>query len=188
MFLGFLNFNLCLVLHILKLFIKFQNIKSAQVWDLWLLRFSWFLHHKAYEGDLGGGGDFLDFFFFIRYSTLLHLPPLRFHCDGGCCDQTQDCCSFGIDSQTLCSNHSASFPTQNKLFTIKLSVWPYEQGQKSKNCFFQTTFFPFGFNVLFNAQIKILLIPHYHEVCILTEWTISNDISNFNLHTFNPHY
>ena len=32
------------------------------------------------------------------YSTLLHLPPLRFYCVGGCWDRTQ---AFGIDSQTL---------------------------------------------------------------------------------------
>jgi hypothetical protein len=38
--------------------------------------------------------DFLDlFFFYVRYSTLLHLPPFRFHCIGGCWDRTQDCCS-----------------------------------------------------------------------------------------------
>jgi hypothetical protein len=28
--------------------------------------------------------------FYVRYSTLLHLPPL-----GGCGDRTQDCCDFG---------------------------------------------------------------------------------------------
>jgi hypothetical protein len=38
---------------------------------------------------------------FFRYSTLLHLPPLRFHCVGGCWDRTQDCYDFGIGSQTL---------------------------------------------------------------------------------------
>jgi hypothetical protein len=27
-------------------------------------------------------GDFLDFSFYVRYSTLLHLAPLRFHCFG----------------------------------------------------------------------------------------------------------
>ncbi len=38
-------------------------------------------------------GDILDFFL----STLLHLPPLRFHCVRGCWDRTQqDCCDFGI--------------------------------------------------------------------------------------------
>jgi hypothetical protein len=31
---------------------------------------------------------------------LFHLLPLRFHCNGGCWDRTQDCCDFGIDSQT----------------------------------------------------------------------------------------
>ncbi len=31
------------------------------------------------------------FYFYVRYSTLLHLPPLRFHCVGGCWDRTQDC-------------------------------------------------------------------------------------------------
>jgi hypothetical protein len=39
-------------------------------------------------------GDFLDVFY-VRYSTLLYLPPLRFHCVGGYGDRTQDCCDFG---------------------------------------------------------------------------------------------
>jgi hypothetical protein len=30
------------------------------------------------------------FFFCVLYSTLLHLPPLRFHCADGCWDRTQD--------------------------------------------------------------------------------------------------
>jgi hypothetical protein len=47
-------------------------------------------------------GIFLDFFFFnVQYSTLLHLPPLRFHCVGGCWDRTQDSCDYGIGCQTL---------------------------------------------------------------------------------------
>jgi hypothetical protein len=45
-------------------------------------------------------GDFF-WIFYVRYSTLLHLPPLRFRCVGGCRDLSQDCCAFGIDSQTL---------------------------------------------------------------------------------------
>jgi hypothetical protein len=44
-------------------------------------------------------GDF--FIFFVLYSTLLHLPPLRFHCADGCWDRTQDCCIWCIGSQTL---------------------------------------------------------------------------------------
>ncbi len=39
-------------------------------------------------------GDFL--FFFIQYSALLHLPPLRFHCADGCWDRTQDRCNQGV--------------------------------------------------------------------------------------------
>ncbi len=35
-------------------------------------------------------GDFFGFFFYVLYSTLLHLPPLRFHCVGGCWDRTMD--------------------------------------------------------------------------------------------------
>ncbi len=34
-------------------------------------------------------------FFLLLYSTVHHLPPLRFHCVGGCWDWTQDCCDFG---------------------------------------------------------------------------------------------
>ncbi len=41
------------------------------------------------------------FSFYVLYSTLLHLPPLRFHCVRGCWGRTQDCCDFGINSQTL---------------------------------------------------------------------------------------
>jgi hypothetical protein len=47
-------------------------------------------------------------FFHIQYvlcSTLLHLPPLRFHCVAGSWDGTRDCCNFGIGSQR--SNHLA---------------------------------------------------------------------------------
>ncbi len=39
--------------------------------------------------------------YFVLYQTLLHLPPLRFHCVGGCCDRTQNYCDFGIGRQTL---------------------------------------------------------------------------------------
>ncbi len=47
-------------------------------------------------------GDFFDFFlFYVRYLTLLLLPPLRFHCVGGCWDRTQDSCDYGLVCQTL---------------------------------------------------------------------------------------
>ena len=63
---------------------------------------------KAEESQARGGrsrlikkGGFFGFFsFYVRYSTLLHLPPLRLHCVGGCWDQTQDSCNYGIGCQT----------------------------------------------------------------------------------------
>ncbi len=36
------------------------------------------------------GGIFCIFSFYVRYSTLLHLPLLRFHGVGGCRDRTQE--------------------------------------------------------------------------------------------------
>jgi hypothetical protein len=45
-------------------------------------------------------GIFLVFSFGFRYSTLLHLPPLRFHCVEGCRGRTQDSCDYGIGSQS----------------------------------------------------------------------------------------
>jgi hypothetical protein len=33
-------------------------------------------------------GGFFGFFMYILYSTLLHLPPLRFHSVGGCWGRT----------------------------------------------------------------------------------------------------
>jgi hypothetical protein len=41
------------------------------------------------------------FYFYVLYSTLLHLPPLSFPCVGGCWDRTPDCCDFGIGSNKL---------------------------------------------------------------------------------------
>jgi hypothetical protein len=37
----------------------------------------------------------------VLYSTLLHLPTLRFHCVGRCRDRTEDCCDFGSDALTI---------------------------------------------------------------------------------------
>jgi hypothetical protein len=59
-----------------------------------------FLCYKR-ERKVNRGIFLVFFFFYVLYSTLLHLPPLRFHCVGGCWDRTQDCCDFGIGSQTL---------------------------------------------------------------------------------------
>jgi hypothetical protein len=47
------------------------------------------------------GVIFWFFSFNLHYSTLVYLPPLRFHRVGECWDRIQDCCDFGIDSQTL---------------------------------------------------------------------------------------
>jgi hypothetical protein len=46
-------------------------------------------------------GNFLNFSFYVRYSILLHLPPLRIQCVGGCWDRTQDSFDYGIVCQTL---------------------------------------------------------------------------------------
>ena len=52
------------------------------------------------------GGDIFRFFllFYCRYSALLHLPPFKFYCVGGCWERTQDCCDFRVRR----SNHSAT--------------------------------------------------------------------------------
>ncbi len=47
-------------------------------------------------------GTFLIFSFSVRSSTLLHLPPLRFHCVGGCWDRTQD----GVATKALAVRRS----------------------------------------------------------------------------------
>ncbi len=54
-------------------------------------------------------GIFLDFFFYVMYPTLLHLPPHRFHCVGGCWDQTQDCCDFRFNVFNTASSAALRF-------------------------------------------------------------------------------
>ena len=56
----------------------------------------------GHAAGVGGLTKFAFFYnFFVLYSTLLHLPPLRFHCADGCWERTQDRCNWCIDSQTL---------------------------------------------------------------------------------------
>ncbi len=47
--------------------------------------------------------------------TLLHLPPLRFHCFGGCWDWTQDCCDIGHRPSDALTTRLNASTTQRKL-------------------------------------------------------------------------
>jgi hypothetical protein len=58
--------------------------------------------------------------YLIPQSTLLHLPPLRFHCAGGCCDRAQDCCDFGIGSQISSSTKLDLILTRLDLILTRL--------------------------------------------------------------------
>ncbi len=69
---------------------------SAQIDDIFL-----YLLLYSLSLTVPKGGICICFLFYVRCSTLLHLPPLRFHCVGGCWEWTQDCCVVGIDSHTL---------------------------------------------------------------------------------------
>jgi hypothetical protein len=53
--------------------------------------FSIYIFHSSYNYSLP---------IINQYSTLLHLPPLRFRCVGGCWDRIQGCRDFGIGIQT----------------------------------------------------------------------------------------
>jgi hypothetical protein len=64
------------------------------------------------------GGFFAIFSRYVRYSTLLHLPPLRFHCVGECWDRTQEWWNFALTARDredgyrshLIHNHNLLFP------------------------------------------------------------------------------
>ncbi len=50
--------------------------------DVWLLSFCMGIY------------EYLFLFIYVLYSTLFHMPTLRFHCVGGCWDRTENCCDF----------------------------------------------------------------------------------------------
>jgi hypothetical protein len=62
-------------------------------------------------------------YFYGLYSTLLHLPPLRFPCVGGGWDQTQDWCDFWHYLLVRRSNHSLSTLGCPVIFKI-YHLWP----------------------------------------------------------------
>ncbi len=84
-------------------------VRSSCLWYRLGTKWGQSRHYSADEFGQGCGltrklffkGGFFYFSFYVRYSTMFHLPPLRFHCVAGCWDQTQDFCDFGIDSPTL---------------------------------------------------------------------------------------
>ncbi len=82
--------RLCTIDSIVK---KIELYPSLSMWAQWY-RNSIFIFVK---------GDF--FYFYVRYSTLLHLPPLRFHCVEECWDGTQDRWTLELTARR--SNHSA---------------------------------------------------------------------------------
>jgi hypothetical protein len=51
--------------------------------------------HILFFWEGGSGG-----YFFVLYSALLHLPPLRFDCSEGCWDRTQDRCNWCMHWQS----------------------------------------------------------------------------------------
>jgi hypothetical protein len=51
-----------------------------------------------------------------------HLPPLRFHCVGGCWDRTQDCCNFDIDKPDAL----AKLWKSENVITLLINVPTYE--------------------------------------------------------------
>jgi hypothetical protein len=52
----------------------------------------------------------------VLYSTLLHLPPLKFHLVGGCWDRTQECATLAlaVRRSTICSCEYHYHLTKNK--------------------------------------------------------------------------
>jgi hypothetical protein len=50
---------------------------------------------------IGGFYGLFSFYSMYCIQHCFHLPPIRFHCVGGCWDRTQDCCDFGIESDAL---------------------------------------------------------------------------------------
>jgi hypothetical protein len=64
---------------------------------------------------------FYFFIFSVIYSTLLHLPPFRFHCVGGCWDLTQDSCDLGLAVRHF--NHSARSHPQGQNKSIRDTMY-----------------------------------------------------------------
>jgi hypothetical protein len=74
------------------------------------------------------GGFFLDFFY-VRYSALIHLPPLRFHCVGGCWNRTQE-----NITQQLFDVGTIPYPPPppNKVFKLKSKI-PRKKAKIKRN-------------------------------------------------------
>ncbi len=70
-------------------------------------------------GSLKGRSHEIFGVFYVLYSTRFHLPPLRFHCVGGCWDQTHECCDYGIDCHTLLDKFHPLIPSISTCTYIK---------------------------------------------------------------------
>jgi hypothetical protein len=71
------------------------------------LKTTWTIFLSSSTSEIG-----IFFIFYVLYSTLLHLPPLRFYCADGCWDRTQDRCNFMI------STHGSGLQYRYVEFTV----------------------------------------------------------------------
>jgi hypothetical protein len=86
----------------IQIFIKVKGLDQFLKMEQWRpTEEPWQAQNGAVEVQYGAVEAHNFFFFFVQYSALLHLPPLRFHCADGCWDRTQDRCNGCINSQTL---------------------------------------------------------------------------------------
>ncbi len=73
------------------------------------------------------GGFLWIFSFYVRCSTLLHLPPLGFHCVGGCWDRIRTFATTALAGRR--SNHSARFHPHK----LDLIHWKFVTGKGWKS-------------------------------------------------------
>ncbi len=65
-------------------------------------------------------------FFKVLYSTLLHLPPGRFHCVGGCCriePRTFATFALAVRRSNLLGLIASSYPHKNRWISVDTGPW-----------------------------------------------------------------
>jgi hypothetical protein len=103
---------------------------------------------------------------FFKTATLLQLPPLKFHCVGGCWDWTLNCCTVCIGSRTLYDHSARSHPV-NSYMSVDTVRHHFPLGTGSAGSIL--------LHISMNVQLSVLRISVNYSIFL---WSVHYHVIN----------
>ncbi len=105
---------------------------------------------------------FLAWIFYVLYSTLLRLPPLRFHCVGGCSDWAWSVATLTLAVRLSKTRidliHHVTSPRPLRFVSFMAICWQIKLKKRDEASSFNHHLRPLVFNKAYPSILQVLLI------------------------------